>query len=146
MNSKHHSLAQISALSPPEVGVQSFVYLTSLLEAEGNTYDKDLFKAANAKLIDFQKCPEAWQLCTDLLLQHFSGQQTFSEHTVFQACSILKNKMTYDFVALTLQAQGCDAISQLRTRLLQIVSQLKAPAYIMNTMAKCLAQLVIHTH
>jgi hypothetical protein len=75
-----------------------------------------------------------------------------TENEVFQAASILKNKMMYDFVALRI-ANGNDPsfMFQMRQHLLAILQNLsdpslQVPRFILNSLSTALAYLTIHVH
>lgn len=128
--------------------------LTNFIDADGQgkSFDRRVFKSANDKLVEFSKMQNAWGVSLSVLKQTASGQPC-TEFQTFQAASILKNKMMFDFAALKQQHGYNDqqVILELRTNLLQILSQLTqpatlAPTFIINTLAIALAYFIIHTH
>jgi hypothetical protein len=129
------------------IDIGAFFSLTQIIK-EGSSQDRRVFKAANDKLTQFSKTNEAWSVSLDVL-----NAQPTNEFTLFQAESILKNKIMFDFVALR-QANGTNheqVTLQLRSTLLQIISRLTqpetlAPAFILNTLSIAMAYLIIHTH
>jgi len=55
-HNKDFQIQQINLLQAESVDLNSFITLTSLINVEsGQTYDKQIFKAANSKLTAFSK-------------------------------------------------------------------------------------------
>ena len=142
----------IQQLDPQTMQLNDFIALAGYLNADGNEkpFDKVLFKIANDKLTKFSKVENAWTVCFQVLRE--SQQLGLSEFQIFQAASILKNKMMFDYAALKqAHALNPQVTIQLRTQLLEIVSFLSqagsnTPPFILNTLAITLAYLTIHQH
>ena len=60
---------------------------------------QNIFKLANQTLIEFSKTNQAWAVVFEV----FDNATLLSDAEVFQAATILKNKMMFDFVALRCQ-------------------------------------------
>ena len=63
------------------------------------TFQRSIFRLADQKLVEFSKQPQAWQVVFEVL----KNSAALDDQTVFQAASILKNKVMYDFVAFRMQ-------------------------------------------
>ena len=90
----------IQQLDPQTMQLNDFIALAGYLNADGEKkpFDKVLFKIANEKLTKFSKVENAWTVCFQVLRE--SQQLGLSEFQIFQAASILKNKMMFDYAAL----------------------------------------------
>ena len=60
-----------------------------------NKFNKEIFSAIDKTLIKFSKRHQAWSVVFEVL----KNPTELSDSEIFQASSILKNKMIYDFPA-----------------------------------------------
>ena len=81
-------------------------------------FDKDVFSAIDKTLTSFSKRHRAWTVVFEVL----KNPTELSDTEIFQASSILKNKMTYDFPAFRQQInEDNSVVLQMRSELVQIL-------------------------
>ena len=81
----HHFLVLVRQLSVPAVG-----------QNQSRKFNKKIFKLADRKLVEFSKTHNAWLVVFSVL----QNPANLSDNELFQAASILKNKIMFDFFAL----------------------------------------------